>query len=307
MKNILVSGLFNIETTLQIKEFPIEYFPIDYPFFGINSSVSGVAVNIAVAEKTLGNDVTVLSMLGNDFEGDKIIGDIKSKGINTDFIRRELEKSPSSIVLFDQQGKRQVYCDLKDIQEKTYHAEYAEDSLDKCDIAVLCNCNFNRELLKAAKNKGKIIATDVHVLSDINDEYNKDFMEAADILFLSDENIIGDYKEFIIKLKNSYNSGIIVLGRGNKGAMMYVRDEHALYEMKAITVGKIVNTVGAGDALFSAFINYYAKGFTPLETLKRAQIFAAYKIGFNGGAVGFINEKTLEDIFTRTKFDYIKI
>ena len=43
MKKILVSGLINTETTVKIKEFPIEYFPIDYPFFGVNTRVSGVA------------------------------------------------------------------------------------------------------------------------------------------------------------------------------------------------------------------------------------------------------------------------
>ncbi len=34
MSKILVSGLVNTETTVKIKEFPIPYFPIDYPFFG---------------------------------------------------------------------------------------------------------------------------------------------------------------------------------------------------------------------------------------------------------------------------------
>lgn len=307
MKNILISGLFNIETTLKIKGFPIDYFPIDYPFFGINSSVSGVAVNIAVAEKTLGNEVSVISLLGNDFEGDMIINYINEKGINTDYVKRDLKKSPASIVLFDPQGKRQIYCDLKDIQERTYCVDDAEDAVNKCDIAVLCNCNFNRNLLKYVKSKGKTIATDVHVLSDIYDEYNKDFMEAADILFLSDENIPCDHVEFLVKLKNQYNPKIIVLGRGNKGAMMYVSDEHAIYDMKAVEVGDIVNTVGAGDAFFSAFINYYAKEYTALEALKRAQTFAAYKIGFNGGAVGFIDEEKLEEIVTGITYEYVKM
>ena len=41
---ILVSGLLNIETTVAVKGFPIEYYPIDYPFFGINSNVSACVV-----------------------------------------------------------------------------------------------------------------------------------------------------------------------------------------------------------------------------------------------------------------------
>ena len=35
--NILVSGLLNIETTVSVRGFPIEYYPIDYPFFGVAS------------------------------------------------------------------------------------------------------------------------------------------------------------------------------------------------------------------------------------------------------------------------------
>ena len=29
MKKILISGLINTETTVKVKKFPIEYFPID--------------------------------------------------------------------------------------------------------------------------------------------------------------------------------------------------------------------------------------------------------------------------------------
>ena len=53
MKKILVSGLINTETTVKIKQFPIEYFPIDYSFFGVNTRVSGVAYNLAKALKTV--------------------------------------------------------------------------------------------------------------------------------------------------------------------------------------------------------------------------------------------------------------
>lgn len=305
--NILVSGLLNIETALKIKKFPIEYFPIEYPFFGINSSVSGVAANIAKAERILGNDVTVLSILGSDFEGDKIINDIKSAGIRTGYIKRGLKKSPASIILFDEEGRRQIYCDLKDIQEKTYKSGDAEDALNKCDVAVICNTNFNRELLKAVRSKEKVIATDVHIIGDTADPYNKDFMEAADILFLSDENIKGDHRQFIMKLKDTYGTKIIVLGRGSKGTMMYTREEDTLYTMKAVTVGKVVNTVGAGDALFSAFINFYIKGITPLESLERAEIFASYKISTSGGSTGFIDEKRIEEILKSITFDYMKL
>ena len=72
MAKILVSGLINTETTVRIKQFPIEYFPIDYPFFGVNTRVSGVAYNLVKALKTLDDDVKLVTMTGWDFGGDYI-------------------------------------------------------------------------------------------------------------------------------------------------------------------------------------------------------------------------------------------
>lgn len=296
---IFVSGLMNIETTVKIKSFPINYFPIDYPFFGVNSSVSGVGVNVGKALKKLNNDVKFTSMIGNDFEGDNVIKCLEEENIDSGLVKRILKETPSSAILYDDEGKRQIYCDLKDIQTAEYPIdEKIKNAIKECDIAIICNTNYNRNILKYVKSIKIPVATDVHVLNDIEDEYNKEFMENADILFLSDEQIEGDHEVFISKLKDRYrNLKIVVLGRGNKGAMMYTRNDDMIRVFPAVELGKVVNTVGAGDALFSAFVNYYSKGFTPIDAINRAQIFASYKIGFNGAANGFINEERVEELF----------
>ena len=296
---IFVSGLMNIETTVKIKSFPINYFPIDYPFFGVNSSVSGVGVNVGKALKKLNNDVKFTSMIGNDFEGDNVIKCLEEENIDSGLVKRILKETPSSAILYDDEGKRQIYCDLKDIQSAEYPIdEKIKNAIKECDIAIICNTNYNRNILKYVKSIKIPVATDVHVLNDIEDEYNKEFMENADILFLSDEQIEGDHEAFISKLKDRYrNLKIVVLGRGNKGAMMYTRNDDMIRVFPAVELGKVVNTVGAGDALFSAFVNYYSKGFTPIDAINRAQIFASYKIGFNGAANGFISEERVEELF----------
>ena len=294
MKRILVSGLINTETTVKVRKFPIEYFPIDYPFFGVNTRVSGVAYNLLKALKTLGDDVRFVTMTGNDFVSEYIMHEVKAAGVETEYVKKNLKETPSSVVLFDEDGKRQIYCDLKDIQEMTY--EFEKEVYEDCDLVIACNINFNRGLLKQAKEDGKMIATDVHVLGDIHDEYNRDFMQYANILFLSDENIKGDYREFLMEIEKEYLNEIIVLGMGAKGALMYVKEEDKFYELPAVSVGKVVNTVGAGDALFSGFLYYYVKGETPVEALQKAQIFASYKIGFDGGANGFADEAKIESL-----------
>lgn len=295
MKKILVSGLINTETTVKVKKFPIEYFPIDYPFFGVNTRVSGVAYNLAKALKSLGDDVNFITMTGTDFSAEYVKSKIEEIGISTEHIKCTLKETPNSVVLYDNEGKRQIYCDLKDVQDTDYSFE--KEIYEDCDVVIACNTNFNRELLKKAHQDNKIIATDVHVLSDIMDEYNRDFMKYANILFLSDENIKNDYREFLLKIEEEYKNDIIVLGMGKKGALMYVKQEDNFYELPAVNVREVVNTVGAGDSLFSSFIHYYAKGLSPIECLKRAEIFAAYKIGFDGASVGFADEETVEKMY----------
>ena len=292
MKHILISGLVNTETTVRVRQFPIPYYPIDYPFFGVNTAVSGVAYNLAKALTTLGDHVTLHSMTGQDFTAGYIKNELAGIGIATDTIKPCLAQTPSSVVLYDENGMRQIYCDLKDIQETTY--EFSAEDLRDVDLVAACNINFNRPLLQLARSLGKLIATDVHVLSNIWDDYNRDFMASADILFLSDEGIGENYYDFLMELEHTYHNAIIVLGRGSKGAAMYVRDEDRFYELPAVQVGEVVNTVGAGDALFSSFLHYYAKGMAPIDCLARAQVFASAKIRVSGAANGFVTEEEVE-------------
>ena len=296
MKNILISGLVNTETTCRVRQFPVNYYPIDYPFFGVDTAVSGVAYNLAKALATLGDGVRLLSMTGDDFASRYIREELEKLNIGTDTLKTCLRQTPSSVVLYDETGRRQIYCDLKDIQEASYG--FAQADVENADIVAACNINFNRPLLALAKEMGKTVATDVHVLSDIYDGYNRDFLEAADILFLSDEGAGEDHYGFIQALEDAYHTPIIVMGRGSKGALMYLREDNRFHEMPAAHVGEVVNTVGAGDALFSAFLHYYAKGLHPVDCLRRAQVFAAAKIRVSGASKGFVTEREVEEMLS---------
>lgn len=292
MANILISGLCNVETSVRVRQFPIPYYPIDYPFFGVNSAVSGVAFNIAKAMDTLGDTVRLYSMIGQDFQGDYIRNALTELKIDVSGLIPCLKETATSVVLYDEGGRRQVYCDLKDVQERKIAVPVS--AVEKADVVVACNTNFNRPLLHLAKELGKCVATDVHVLSDIYDEYNREFLECADIVFLSDEAIGEDYRPFLTALTEAYPMKILVLGRGSRGAAMYLREEHRLVEMSACAATCVVNTVGAGDALFSGFLHYLTRGCSPEESLRWAQMFAARKIAFSGASNGFATEEEVQ-------------
>jgi ribokinase len=296
MSKIVVAGLVNVETTVKINSFPIEYSPINFPFFGIKAQASGVGLNIGKALTTLGDEVKLLSMIGKDSAGVIVKKSLNDCGIDTSYIVEKISATPQSVVLYDNTGKRQIYCDLKEIQDCPYEQEIFKKVIKEASIVCLCNINFSRDLLKIAKDNGKIISTDVQVLGDIHDSYNADYMRYAQILFMSNENINEPVEEFVKSLAKEYDNEIIVVGLGSEGALLYVKKDNCIKKIQAVKTREVVNTIGAGDALFSCFIHYYSKNKNPYEALEKAIVFASYKIGVESAADGFLKEEELEKI-----------
>ena len=308
MKNkiIYVSGVVNFETIIDVDAFPIFYCPIEYPFFGVNSDVSGQAYNVAKALKTLGgNNVIVSGLVGDDLLGNVVIDQIQKLKIDTSLIKKSLEQTPNSVSLVDRDNNVKTYMDLKEIQE--VNKELSKEEIEKIkasDIVVVSNSNFNRPLVRKAKELGKKIATDVHIIGTIDDEYNAEFMSASDILFLSKKGIDRvNSEDFLVSIYERYHNEIIVLGEGREGAMILDAKKHVIYHIDAITLREIINTVGSRDALFSAFIHFYLRGMDSLEALELAEIFTSYKIGEAGGSNGFLTQKEVKAKAKEIDFD----
>ena len=312
MKNkiIYVSGVVNFETIVNVDAFPIFYCPIEYPFFGINSDISGQAYNVAKALKTLGgNDVTLKCNVGKDLLGKVVVDQIKKIKVDASLIKENLETTPNSISLVDRDNNVKTYMDLKEIQEISSEVtKEEEEKILKSDIVVLSNSNFNRPLLKKAKELGKKVATDVHIIGTVDDEYNAEFMKGSDILFLSKKGLDKvNYEDFLISIYEKYHNEIIVLGEGREGAMILDSKKHVIYHIDAITLREIVNTVGSRDALFSAFIHFYLRNVDSLEALELSEVFTSYKIGEAGGGNGFLSQKEVKDKAKDVDFDVYKI
>lgn len=302
MSKILVSGLTNIEVTVAVDKFPVEYRAIDYSFFGVNSAPSGVGLNISTALSTLGDSTTLLSLCGSDIQGENIKNYLSQYGINTSCILPHLKATPQSVVLYDKNGKRNIFCDLKDAQETEYDMSVFEREAKNCDAMCLCNINFSRKMLPVAKSMNKPIISDVHVISCLDDEYNYDFMMYADILFLSNENI-SNPRYFIRDIEKAFGNSVIIMGMGSQGSLLYTKSTDTFYEIPAVRTRKVVNTVGAGDALLSAFTHFYIGGYSAQDALRLASLFASYKIGDKSASGGFLTEQKLLEYYTELNME----
>ncbi len=295
MARILVSGLINIETTLKVEGFPLPYFPVTYPFFGVNSSVSGVGYNLTKALTTLGDTVTFLSLIGTDLAGQQVRAALHELGVADERVLAQSAHTAQSVILYDPSGRRQVHTDLKDIQEQVYPAELFDSAAAGCDLCALCNINFSRALLARARALGKPVACDVHALGSFDDEYNRDFMAAAEILFLSHERLPVPPEAAAEELYARYQNPVIVIGLGGEGALLRVARDGFVGRFASVQTRTVVSTIGAGDALFSAFLHGYARSDDPYQALKSAVVFASYKIGATSAAEGFLDEGGLAE------------
>jgi len=95
MAKILVSGLIYVETTLRVEEFPIVHNPVNFPFLGVNSSVSGVGYNIARTLEALGDEVNFLSLIGADSEGQLVQSALAADGVPAEGVLGSIPATPN--------------------------------------------------------------------------------------------------------------------------------------------------------------------------------------------------------------------
>jgi sugar/nucleoside kinase (ribokinase family) len=294
MARIAVAGLINVETTVRVDGFPVEYRPQNFPFFGLRTAVSGVGYNIAAALTTLGNEAVILSLIGNDLNGTMVKNVLADECIGREHLLTTMPETPQSVILYDASGRREIFTDLKDIQERAYPIERFAQLAATSDLCVLCNINFARGLLPVARRLGKPIATDVHTIANIDDDFNRDFMAAADILFCSDERLPEPPESWVQSISRRYDPAIQVVGLGAAGALLAERGRPPQL-VPAVTTRPVVNTIGAGDSLFAAFLHGWLQtGGDALLALRLATIFASWKVGGNGGADGFLMGEELQ-------------
>lgn len=295
MAKILVAGLLNVETTVAVDGFPIAYRPVRYPFHGIHSTVSGVGFNVSKALTTLGNAVDCLALIGDDVAGQAVRNELAALAIDDRQVLSLLQATPQSAVFYDPSGQRMVNTDLKDIQDTAY--PFDRLNFEGTDLALLTNINFSRPLLAQAQAANVPIATDVHVIRALDDDYNRDYMAAATVLFMSDEGLPAPPEAWARQLQSRYGTPIIGIGLGSEGALLAVKADNFMERIPARALRPIVNTIGAGDALFAAFVHGYANTGDPYAAMQRAVLFAGYKIGSVGAAEGYLNAVDLERFY----------
>ncbi|MFA9375796.1 MAG: carbohydrate kinase family protein [Lachnotalea sp.] len=297
MSKVLVMGPIYVETTVKVPNIPLPSDMIIDDKYGIITSFSGHGYNVSRALTKLGDTINFLSFSGDDLLKLMLKEKLDKVGIVSDYVIPSLSATPHTVVLFADENKRQIINDLKESREVEYNETLFDEAIKECNTAVLCNSNYARPYLKKVKELGKTIISDVHAIRDLDDNHNKDFMKYSDILCLSHTYLKEPYEDVIKEIEKRYGNEIIIMGMGEKGAMMYVKKDNFIGSFPTVRTREIVNTLGAGDSQLSAFSHFYEKTGNPYYSLKAAILFASYKLGNQSAAHGFLTEEQVETFY----------
>ncbi|MBI1290969.1 hypothetical protein GC173_06955 [bacterium] len=295
--DVLVAGFVNVETQVRVEAFPIPYEKSRFVFHGVADNLSGVALNVSAALKRLGHSVALATLIGDDLAGGIVESELRRMELVSEpgFRKDPAVATARTVVLSAANGADSMFTDLKHHQEYTWPDELVRSLVRGAPLVHATNINWGLQFARAGREAGCVVATDVHAISSLDDPYNSRFLQVADIVFFSAEKLAVSLDDFVEELFRRYPARLVVVGLGAEGA--FVRERGGLpIRLPATPLRPIVSATGCGDAMAAAFLSCHLRGFPPEESLRRAQLFAGWKIGELGGSRGHLTRARLDEI-----------
>lgn len=276
MKVVCV-GHSTYDTTLPMNEYPIEN--LKYRIEKHIECGGGPASNGAYLLAKWGMDTSILSIIGDDYYGDKIVEDFEKIGVSTKFLERKKDHDTSSsyIIANMNNGSRTIITSKKDPIRKLEQEVNIEADL------ILVDGEHPETALKILQdNKEAISVLDAGRLNDDTRALgklvtyvvcSKDFAEEFSNIKINyqDQNtLITCYEE----LKAYFKTNIIITLE-DKGS--FTKIDSTYEQIPSIKV-KALDSTGAGDIFHGAFTYFIGKNYPLRTAIRYASITGAISV-----------------------------
>lgn len=253
---------------------------------GFSPKVGGAPANVCGAYGKLGGESGLITQLGADPFGDKIVEEFVSCGIDCSYVMRTGQANTSlAFVALKEDGNREFSFYRKPGADMLLEAGQIRDewftdafALHFCSVS-LGDCPMkeaHRKAISAAKQAGAIISFDPNIRLALWDDPQAlkavilEFAPLAHVLKISDEElefITGetDIKKALPKLFCG-DTRLVIYTKGSEGAECYTRQASAFAASDKV---KAVDTTGAGDGFIGSLLYCLSKDGVTVDGLER--------------------------------------
>lgn len=274
---VVCIGHSTFDTTLPMKEYPTEN--IKYRLDHHIECGGGPASNGAYLLAKWGMDTTIVSVVGDDYYGKRVIEDFVKIGANTEYLEvKEGHMTTSSYIIANMSnGSRTILSSKGEAVRKLSkpvnihadvilidgeHPETAHEVLDQNPnaISVLDAGRLNDDTRALGKKVTYVVCS-------------KDFAEEFTKIKIDVKN--HDNLVIILELLRNYFQTNVIITLESHGSFTLVDGEYQI--LPSIKV-KSLDSTGAGDIFHGAFTYFIANGYSLKEAIRLASITGAISV-----------------------------
>jgi len=268
MKKVFTCGGASWNSVITLDKFP-GAIPQTIHECDFDETLGNTGAGKALTLSRLGFDVNFHALLGNDLYGELVKKELDQPNLN--FITDEdFQGTERHLNIMNANGERISIFINPSSDEPDLNLNTIESLIAASDYAVINISNYCRNLLPICKKFQKEVWTDLHDYDGKN-SYHQDFIDAADYIFLSSDNL-PEHKEFMQSMIEN-GKKLVVCTHAKEGASA-LTEKGEWFEVPIVNAYQLVNANGAGDAFFSGFLYGFDKGYETLACLQYATICA---------------------------------
>jgi fructokinase len=261
-----------------------------------HKKLGGAPLNFIYHIKKLTDNGNIISRVGKDVLGNKVVNDLKHSGLSFEFIQHDnLHSTGKANVTIDENGNPNFkidaesafdFIEINDENENLINAE--TDCLYFGTLAQ--RSPISKETIRSLFNRGLKYFADINLRQNFyNEEILNSTLKAADFLkvnyeemhIINDLILQGEYstEKVALELMEKFDINMIAVTRGKDGSSIFEngkRYNHTNIEEK------VIDTTGAGDAFSAILCLGYLHGLEIPYINKLANDFASEICQFEG-------------------------
>lgn len=245
--------------------------------------IDGAPLNVALRLKSLGIATTIVSKIGKDQLGKRLIDFIHQQGIGTEYIQQDAQFETGKVnVTLDQNGAASYEIAYPAAWDKIDLVPTLEEEVAQADLflfgSLVTRDVVSKKSLLSLLKKASFKVFDVNLRAPhYSQTLIEDLMQKADLIKFNDEELaeiskaMGSQEKSLEKqlrfISVKTNTPKVCVTKGGDGALLLLNDQ--LYDQKGFPI-KVVDTVGAGDSFLATLLEGILTNKAPEIALENA-------------------------------------